>query len=111
MASGAIGAQTGTSAPDQGPGTINGNPNQVAIAKAPQTDKNVAVTNAPAVSYHTIEDQDDNNSGNKILFVRTDQVMNSGVKGLFRRAGRVLKHGTTLNADNVHAETDTDKQD
>ncbi len=111
MASGANGVQTGTSAPDPGTGVINSNPNlsQAGIAKTTQTDK--TVTNAPAVSYHTIEDQDDNNTGNKILFVRTDQVMNSGVKGLFRRAGRVLKHGTTLNTDNVHSETDADKQD
>jgi hypothetical protein len=104
-ASGTNGAQTGTSAPDQSPVS---NPTQIA-SNNPTTSK-PSVTNNTAVSYHTIEDQDDNNSGNKILFVRTDQVMNSGVKGLFRRAGRVIKHGTTLSTDNVHAETDTDKQ-
>lgn len=104
-ASGTNGAQTGTSAPDQ---VAVSNPTQIA-SNNPTTSK-PTVTNNTAVSYHTIEDQDDNNSGNKILFVRTDQVMNSGVKGLFRRAGRVIKHGTTLSADNVHAEAEADKQ-
>jgi hypothetical protein len=71
--------------------------------------KPVTVTMTHPVSYHTLEDADQKDEGNKILFVRADQVINGGVKGFFRRAGRVLKRSATLNSDNIHPETDSDK--
>jgi anti-sigma factor RsiW len=64
------------------------------------------VTSAPPVSYHTLEDGDKEADGDKILFVRADQVVNGEVKGFFRRAGRLLKRSTSLTNDNVRPDSD-----
>jgi hypothetical protein len=73
------------------------------------TNTPASVTKTQPPSYHTLEDADQKDDGNKILFVREDQVINGGVKGFFRRAGRMLKRSTTLNSDNIHPEMDSDK--
>lgn len=69
-----------------------------------------SVTIARTVSYHTLEDADQPNDGNKILFVRTDQVLSGGVKGFLRKASRLIKRSTALNSDNIHPETDSDNK-
>ena len=68
------------------------------------------VTIARTVSYHTLEDADQPNDGNKILFVRTDQVLGGGVKGFLRKASRLIKRSAALNSDNIHPETDSDNK-
>lgn len=65
-----------------------------------------AVTRATPATYHTIEEGDQGADGDKILFVRADQVVNGEVKGFFRRAGRLLKRSTSLNTDNVRLDSD-----
>lgn len=64
------------------------------------------VTTAAPASYHTLEDGDQEADGDKILFVRADQVVNGEVKGFFRRAGRLLKRSTSINNDNVRTDSD-----
>jgi len=81
---------------------------QIASVAAPKNNPG-NVTTEHAVSYHTLEDADQKNDENTILFVRADQVMNSGVKGFFRKASRVIKRSASLGSDNIHAEPDADR--
>ena len=78
------------------------------VAVANNENNHPTVTTTSAVSYHTLEDTDQKNAGDKILFVRADQVMTGGVKGLFRKAGRVIKRSASLSAENVHPDPDAE---
>jgi hypothetical protein len=82
------------------------------LVPASQTNTSAPVTIARTASYHTLEDMDGNGGGdNKILFVRADQVVTGGVKGFFRKAGRVIRHNTSINPDSVHPESETSKSE
>jgi hypothetical protein len=105
MAPGTTGAMAPGTTGTMAPGTTGA----TAPAAIAAENKPASVTIAHAASYHTLEDGDQKDEGNKILFVRADQVINGGVKGFFRRAGRVLKRSTALSSDNIHPETDSDK--
>lgn len=72
-----------------------------------EENKSTIVTSAGAVSYHTLEGADQKSDDNKILFVRTDQVMGGDVKGFFRRASRTLRHSTS-NEENIHPDPVTE---
>ncbi|TDW99533.1 hypothetical protein [Dinghuibacter silviterrae] len=77
-----------------------------AIIDGSRNNPALAVTTTPSPAYHTLEEGDQAADGDKILFVRADQVMNGEVKGFFRRAGRLLKRSTPFNSDNVRPESD-----
>ena len=88
--------------------TVSGPMPSHALAVADNENNHPTVTSTNAVSYHTLEDTDQKNGDDKILFVRADQVMTGGVKGLFRKAGRVIKHSTSLSTENVHPDPDAE---
>lgn len=69
------------------------------------------VTSTTAVTYHTLEDNDQKERKEKILFVNTDDVANGSVKSFFRKAGRVIKRTSLLDTDKSSKSQDavTDK--
>ena len=61
------------------------------------------VTSVSPIAYHSLNDTDQEEDDNRILFLRQDLVLTSGVQGFFRKAGRmILRRGVAIGNDHLH---------